>query len=229
MNPKSVIIDFDNTIGYFDQLIYIINIIEKVNSHPIMEFELFTILDQYPNIFRPLIREIFDIILYNKKDCNIHLFVLYTCNNNETFVKHITRYLQKKLNKHHIFDYTIHEKTKTKNIHSIVHETKLNIDENVLCFIDDKVFDYENEVNVKYIKCESYVYNYDIKDIIYMFPYKYFSKIDANLLKKYFYVINKKKRKKKKISILPLKAYELNSQHILYILRSFLNTSHHIL
>ena len=50
MNPKSVIIDFDNTIGYFDQLIYIIYIIEKVNSHPIMEFELFIILDKYPNI-----------------------------------------------------------------------------------------------------------------------------------------------------------------------------------
>lgn len=227
MNPKSVIIDFDNTIGYFDQLIYMINIIEKVNSQPILEYELFTILDQYPNIFRPLIREIFDIILYNKNKCNIRLFVLYTCNNNEKFVKHITRYLQQKLNKHHIFDYTIHEKTKTKNIHSIVQETNLNIDENVLCFIDDKVFDYENEVNVKYIKCESYVYNYDVKDLIYKFPYQYFSKIDATLLKKYFYVINKKKRKK--LSMLPFKAYELNSQHILYILRSFLNTSHHVL
>jgi hypothetical protein len=228
MNSKSVIIDFDNTIGYFDQLIYIINIIEKVNSHPIMDIELFTILDQYPYIFRPLINEIFDIILHNKDNQNIKLFVLYTCNTNKVFVNQITKYLQKKLNKNNIFEYIIHEKSKVKNIYSIVKETNINQNNDILCFIDDKVFDYENKPNVKYIKCESYVYNYDLKEIIYKFPYQYFCNIDSALLKKYFHIINIKK-KKKKTKCLPFKAYELNSQHILYILRSFFTTPYQTL
>ena len=221
MSNKSIIIDFDNTIGYFDQIIYIINIFERVYTQEILDLELFKILDQYPNVFRPYLKDIFDLILFHKDNKNIELFVLYTCNSKSNFVNRIAKYLQIKFKKSIIFDYTIYEKSKTKSLNTLLNETNIDIQDNVLCFIDDKSFDYQNNPNIKYIKCESYIYNYELKDIIYNFPYEEFNKISSMTLKKYFDVIYKKKKKRK--SHLPLTAYKINSEYIMFVLNSFIN------
>ena len=43
MHEKSIIIDFDNTIGYFKQIIYILNIIEKTYKISVNQTEINTV------------------------------------------------------------------------------------------------------------------------------------------------------------------------------------------
>jgi hypothetical protein len=195
-SKKSVIIDFDNTIGYFNQLIYIINILEKRYSKNIInnEKKIFILLEKYKYILRPLLIEILSIIIYNK-------------------------YLKNKMNKKKIFDKIIIEKSKNKNINSILDKTNIDINKEILCFIDDKNFNYKIN-NIKYIKCEKYIYNYKKEDIVNNFPYKYFEKIDKQILNEYLYYMNKSFKKIE----LPLKSYIINSKYILYLLQLFLNS-----
>jgi hypothetical protein len=220
-SKKSVIIDFDNTIGYFNQLIYIINILEKRYSKNIInnEKKIFILLEKYKYILRPLLIEILSIIIYNKEKNNINNFILYTKNKNIIFIKKIVKYLKNKMNKKKIFDKIIIEKSKNKNINSILDKTNIDINKEILCFIDDKNFNYKIN-NIKYIKCEKYIYNYKKEDIVNNFPYKYFEKIDKQILNEYLYYMNKSFKKIE----LPLKSYIINSKYILYLLQLFLNS-----
>ena len=93
---KCIILDFDCTIGYFKQIIYLLNIIEKYNGIEIIEnSEYFQLFDCYPYIFRPKIYDIFNLILTNKE--KIKFFILYTNNQNIEFVNLIFQYIKSKL------------------------------------------------------------------------------------------------------------------------------------
>lgn len=221
---KSIIIDFDNTIGYFSQIIYIINIIEKTYKNRLNYNQIFFILDKYPNIFRPKIFDIINLIKYFKENDDIEFFILYTCNNNEHFVNIISSYLEYKIKKNNIFNFKIFNKGKKKAIEKIYEQTnnKINI-KGTLCFIDDKKFNYniKNNSSVKYIKCEKYIYNYSLENIIELFPFQDFKLITKQLIKKYFIIIYKKKPIKPQ---LPRKSYELNSNYIINLLNRFIYT-----
>ena len=52
---KSIIIDFDHTIGFFDQIIFLINIIETTYEKTLSLLEIYNILNYYPYIFRYLL------------------------------------------------------------------------------------------------------------------------------------------------------------------------------
>ena len=69
---KLIIIDFDNTIGYFSQVVYLINIIEKTYSRKMTQDDINTLLRIYSNSFRPKIFEILKFI-YELKVKNIIL------------------------------------------------------------------------------------------------------------------------------------------------------------
>ena len=220
MIEKSIIIDFDNTIGYFDQIIYLFNIIEKILNIKLNNNDIFLLLDNYPFVFRPKIFEIFNMINMHKTNKNIKYFILYTCNNNSIFVEKIISYIEFKL-KYSLFDYTLFNKNKIKNIEFIQNNTSNNININsILCFIDNKFFKYKNS-NIKYIKCEEYIFNYKLEDILLLFPYNKFN-IYKKDIQQYFELIYKKKKKKKKNNIqLPRKSYEINTNYIMHTLHSF--------
>lgn len=231
MPKKSVIIDFDNTIGYFEQLIYLINIVEKTYENDISNKDIFCLLDNYPYVFRPKLFEIFKLVNKHRKYNNMQFFILYTSNKQENFVHTIVDYLKYKFNQNNIIDYTIFEKSKVKSWQSLKEQMNNKINENnILCFIDDKYFDYNNNndffnKNLKYITCECYIYNYKLKDILKYFPYNKFKLISSNLLKEYFKILNKRDKEKKRNIELPHKAYEYNSNHICFLLDTYLSES----
>ena len=222
---KSIIIDFDNTIGYFSQIIYVLNIIEKTYKYKLNNSQIFFILDKYPNIFRPKIFDIINLIKRFKENDDIEFFILYTCNNNEHFVNIISSYLEYKIKKNNIFNFKLFNKGKKKAIETIYEQTnnKINV-KSALCFIDDKKFNYnvKNHNSIKYIKCEKYIYNYSLEDIIELFPFEDFRLITKSLIKKYFVIIYKKKPIKPQ---LPRKSYEINSNYIINLLNRFIYSS----
>ena len=84
---KSIIIDFDNTIGYFSQIVYLINIIEKTYLRKMNQTDLNNLLKIYNYSFRPKIFEILKFIYELKEKKIIYNLILYTKNKNEDFVK----------------------------------------------------------------------------------------------------------------------------------------------
>jgi len=67
---KHIIFDLDETIGYFQQFIYIVNIVEKYNSIDYNDY--FELFEEY---FRPHIFQLFERLISKKKKsyqiCNI--------------------------------------------------------------------------------------------------------------------------------------------------------------
>ena len=78
MVQKSIIIDFDHTIGYFNQFIFLINIIEKTYLMSLNEQQIHSLLDYFPLVFRPKLYDIFELILLYEKDNQLTFFILYT-------------------------------------------------------------------------------------------------------------------------------------------------------
>ncbi len=222
MIQKSIIIDFDHTIGYFNQLIFIINIVETTYNISLNDQQIHNILEKYPLVFRPKLYDIFELILLYERHHKITFFILYTCNNKPHFVRSIVHYLEQKLNRNSIFCEILFEPTKTKNIHTLLNH--MNENHHFLCFIDNTLFEYRDKrVITRYIKSENYIYNYDIKDVVRLFPYDLFNQINESLLKEYF---KNKKIKHKKKRRLPYKMYEFNSSFILQAIQEFVSTEH---
>lgn len=216
MAKKSFIIDFDNTIGFFEQIIFLINIIETIYEESLNVIEICKLIDYYPYIFRPKIYNIIKLILYFQKKNEVSLFILYTCNKKPNFVEAIISYIEKKVDYSPLFNYILYEKSKLKNFDTILSNIqKENIHLHSLCFIDNKIYNYK-QYNNNYIKCEKYVYSYEINEIINLFPYHIFKKINEKIIYKYF------KLKKKKKKGLPIQMYELNSSFIIQSIRNFI-------
>ena len=103
----------------------------------------------------------------------------------------------------------------------------MNGNHHFLCFIDNTLFEYRDKrVITRYIKSENYIYQYDIKEVIRLFPYDLFNQINESLLKQYF---KNKKTKHKKKRILPYKMYEFNSSFILQSINDFVSIDHSLL
>ena len=229
MIKKSIVIDFDHTIGYFNQIIFLINIVEKTYNITLNNKQIYSLLENYPLVFRPKLYEIFLLILLNKHYDKITLFILYTCNKRPQFVESIVDYLTSKLKSYLpsnitdviLFQYIVYEPTKKKNIEYLSSYLCNDIKENnhAFCFIDNKLYKYTNHhIIIKYIKSASYVYNYDIKDIIRLFPYSIFDKITSKKIQKFF----KYKTYQVKPS-LSYSIYEINSSFILQSIRDFVS------
>ena len=216
---KSIIIDFDNTIGHFRQFIFILNIIENVyNRKPLEQKEIHILLDKFPLYFRPFIFEFFNIIIHNKNINNVNLLILYSCNDNEYFVKTIINYIILKC-KINLFDYVIFNKINKKSIEEIRKICENNIKDNELFLcVDDKK---HSNIKLKYyFLCLKYYYFYDLKEIINNFPYDNFDKINKKIIKKYF---KNRKKTDEEDNQLPLYCYKLDTHNlIIYLTHEFL-------
>lgn len=217
-NNKCIIIDFDHTIGYFKQIIYLLNIIEQAYKTKLSLNQYFLLLDFYPHIFRPKIYDLFNLILSNKK--NIKIFVLYTCNKNKDFVHKIIQFIKYKLKTYDIiFDYILFHDDKTLVI--LKQFIKNLIDDNTIyCYIDNKKYINMTDKNLKYIHCQPYMYHYSINEIIKHFPYKHFNKITKSKLKRYFEKYFQKNASKKEI--LPRSTFILSSIKLTSLLNEFI-------
>lgn len=218
---KCIIIDFDHTIGYFKQIIYLLNIVEVVYKRKITNSDVKILLDSYPNIFRPKLYEILNVILKNKH--HIQLFILYTCNTHKTFINKIISYLEFKFNdSKKIFDYQLHENTGVKSIKNIKNNILHNLHMNTIyCFIDNKKYNKMSDKKLKYIHCEKYIHDYTIHEVIKNFPFISFSKINKLLLKKYLQKYYQKLQPEH-LDFLPRNSYIISSMKLISLMNDFI-------
>lgn len=223
---KYIIVDFDHTIGYFRQIIYILNIIETHFIQGLTKENVFHILDKYPYIFRPKIHNILEYISSNKR--HITFFILYTFNNNKKFVYLIIEYIKQKLNlSDELFDYKIFQGS-TKNGKSIEYLESQIMPNNSIksdntidlyCYIDDKRYNAMIRNNVQYIHCERYVFHYAQRDIVRAFPFNVIQ-IHKSILKKYMKKYDDEKRPP---NCLPRGSFVLSSLNLLALIDDFIH------
>ena len=156
---KNIVFDFDETIGYFEQIIEIImHKKTKTDVTKDVVFELFTL---FPLVFRTNIFDIFHYIVRLKKERKIKSVILYSSNNNDIFIGYVLSFIHKKLN-YTLFDTSIslnQTHTKNKNITDLLKYSNGLTKKSSIFFIDDKEHN-EMKCIKYYIKCESYKYIY---------------------------------------------------------------------
>jgi hypothetical protein len=154
---KNVVFDFDETIGYFEQIIEIIKYTKKTSKMEV--FELFTL---FPLVFRTNIFDIFYFIVRLKKEKKIKSVILYSNNNNDMFISYVISFIHEKLN-YPLFDSSIslnQTHNKNKNLSDLLNYSNGLLSKNSsIFFIDDKEYD-DMKMIKSYIKCESYKYVY---------------------------------------------------------------------
>ncbi len=159
MSNKCIVFDFDNTIGDFKQVIYVLN---KTKT------DYIEIFNKLYECFRPNIFNIFEDIIKYKTTNKINSVILYSNNNNEQFVNMVVNYIHEKVN-YKLFDKIItmcnpKRITTNKNMNDLINCSGDLITNNTkICFIDDKTYiDMKNNKQVFYIRCEKY--KFYIKD-----------------------------------------------------------------
>ena len=161
---KNIVFDFDETIGYFEQIIDIIRHTKKTSKLEVFEF-----FNLFPLVFRTNIFDIFNYIVRLKKEKKIKSVILYSNNNNDVFIEYVLSYIHETLN-FPLFDLSISLKqtqNKNKNLPDLLkYSNGLLTKKSSIFFIDDKEYDQMKSIKY-YIKCESYKYLYSnscIKD-----------------------------------------------------------------
>ena len=177
MNNKVVIFDFDETLGYFTQLANIIFSIEDLTHKPVSKEVIYRVFDKFPNVFRPRLLEIFQIILNAKRQHKCGKVLIYTNNQGpKLWVDIISRYIDKQLNAK-VFDQVIRafkingrivEKFRTskyKTYDDLIKCAELPKDVEVF-FVDDVQYKKMERDNVVYIKIKPYIYVYNSQSIV---------------------------------------------------------------
>ena len=161
---KIVVFDLDETLGYFTELGMFWDALEKYYGHNLFSDKFFEVLDTFPEVFRPDIMNIIDIIK-NKKTC--HKIIMYTNNQGpKSWVTMISDYFNKKLGVK-VFDQVIaaykvngrqiepkrtsHDKS-TQDLFNIVEMPKST----EVCFVDDLYHPRMDKDNVFYINIKPY-------------------------------------------------------------------------
>tara|TARA_B110001450_G_scaffold139485_1_gene130714 strand:+ start:387 stop:1097 length:711 start_codon:yes stop_codon:yes gene_type:complete len=228
---KLIIIDFDNTIGYFSQVVYLINIIEKTYSRKMTQDDINTLLRIYSNSFRPKIFEILKFIYELKVKNIIHALILYTRNKNERFVKMVLVFIEEYIlqqayneKEMYMFDDVVFSETKTKQLEPLLKMKNMSYnDEDLrLCFIDNMNYNYEEQsisnITVFFIECDNYKFYYTPEEIARNMDYEIYSKLNKKIMYKYLKNIYKNKKIMRNI---PFKIHTLNSLYIFNLLNNF--------
>jgi len=228
---KLIIIDFDNTIGYFSQVVYLINIIEKTYSRKMTQDDINTLLRIYSNSFRPKIFEILKFIYELKVKNIIHALILYTRNKNERFVKMVLVFIEEYIlqqayneKEMYMFDDIVFSETKTKQLEPLLKMKNMSYnDEDLrLCFIDNMNYNYEEQrvsnITVFFIECDNYKFYYTPEEIARNMDYEIYSKLNKKIMYKYLKNIYKNKKVMRNI---PFKIHTLNSLYIFNLLNNF--------
>ena len=164
---KIVVFDLDETIGYFTEISIFWDALEHFYGHNLFADKFFEVLDVFPEVFRPNILHILDVL--NKKKMKKSCYKLFIYTNNQgpkSWVNMLSDYINKKIG-HTVFDHIIaaykvrgkqvemkrtsHEKSVTDLIRCT------NIPANTeICFIDDLYHPLMDKDNVYYINIKPY-------------------------------------------------------------------------
>ena len=174
---KVIVFDLDETLGYFQEFGILWNSLQIKYSNQIsFDNDLFnSLLDLYPELLRPNILNILDMIAQNQKNKNIKplLLMIYTNNNGgKKWVNLITKYFESKvcdlkfdkiINAFKIDDKII-EPLRTgyeKKYSDFLRTTKLSKDTKI-CFIDDTFHPQMEDENIVYLHIKPYTYNLSV-------------------------------------------------------------------
>lgn len=153
MTEKNIIFDLDHTIGFFEQMIHIMNYCSLSCKE---------LLRLFPQFLRPFLLDFFVSLISYKKTGKIKSILLYSNNNNEFIVKEIIQYIHESI-EYTLFDIVITQehplrKNSQKDYQELIRLSNgLLNDNSILCFVDDKIHPLMNTKNTCYIKCEGYV------------------------------------------------------------------------
>ena len=176
MQPKIVVFDLDETLGYFSKLGKIWKMIEPQNQN---QSTFDTLLDLFPEFIRPHMLTILEYVRNKKKNKQCYQVMIYTNNqcSCENWVQYIKTYFENKLN-YPLFDqiicaFKINGKrvelgrtTNKKTYPDLITCTTLptNIQ---ICFVDDTYHPNMDVSNVVYVKVLQ-PYKYDLSNEIIM-------------------------------------------------------------
>ena len=164
---KIVVFDLDETLGYFTEISIFWDALEHFYGHNLFNDKFYEVLDVFPEVFRPNIINILDVLTKKKLKKSCHKIFIYTNNQGpKSWVNMISEYINTKVG-HVVFDYNIGAyKVKGKQIEPkrTSHEKSVtdlisctNIPANTeICFIDDLYHPLMDKDNVYYINIKPY-------------------------------------------------------------------------
>lgn len=196
-NPKIVVFDLDETLGYFMEFGMLWDAFKKylkyINSDIHINQQLFNnLIDLYPEFLRPNIIEILNYIKKKKLQNKCDKLMIYTNNQGpEEWAKYIIKYFENKIS-FKIFDQIIAafkiegkqvelcRTTHLKTHSDLIKCTKLPLNTQI-CFLDDVFYPDMSNDNIYYINVKPYTYDLAFEDMI------------KRLLNSEAFVINNKK------------------------------------
>ena len=152
MTEKNIIFDLDHTIGFFEQMVHIMNYCDLSCKE---------LLHLFPDFFRPLLIDFFITLITYKKAGKIKSILLYSNNNNDFIVRTIIHFIHETI-QYELFDEIITQEhplrtKKQKDYQELLTLSNGHLhEESFLCFVDDKIHPLMNSKNTYYIKCEGY-------------------------------------------------------------------------
>ena len=164
---KIVVFDLDETLGYFTQISIFWDALEQFSGHNLFSDKFFEMLDVFPEVFRPNMLKILDLLQQKKKTGKLYKIIIYTNNQGpKSWVNMISDYVKLK-NGNAVFDHIIAAyKIRGKQIEQkrTSHEKSVtdlisctNIPANAeICFIDDLYHPLMDKENVYYINIKPY-------------------------------------------------------------------------
>lgn len=152
MSEKNIIFDLDHTLGFFEQLIHMMQYCD-LSCHEL--------LGLFPELFRPLFMDFLKSLIPYKVSGKIKSILIYSNNPHDLFVNTIISYI------HHTIGYDLFDKVitqghplrkkKQKDYNELLELSNgLLKKESSICFIDDKMHPYMQSIKVHYIRCEGY-------------------------------------------------------------------------
>lgn len=197
MKYNIIVIDFDQTIGYFDQLNTIYQYFELLYMEQKCPKQ---IIHDMQYIFRPQILDIIKTILRCRDENKIQKFYLYTKSKQKHTISRVIKFIKNQLKyKYKIFDDIIVSKNKQKSFNDIFFDVNNRKDSNI-CVIDDKKHEWLLRDNVFYIHCIPYYYLYDLESITYMLS-RYITDFDVNQFNTYMHDFMEQRKTVKTLSI----------------------------
>ena len=153
-----IVFDLDKTIGYFEQLGIIVEIIEKNIKIILRLKEFFKLLDLFPKYFRNNMMKVFEYLKHKKKTMKLKV-IIYTNNiGPKSWVFNIKKYIEDKI-KFKLFDKVIpawkvnnicYEKKRTshnKRYDDLLRCAKLKKTDKIL-FFDDYIHQHLKHENI---------------------------------------------------------------------------------
>ena len=177
---KIVVLDVDETLGYFVELGIFCDALTKTawNNDATAQYEHFNrLMDAYPEFLRPNIIDLLRF-LKTKKESNECCGVMVYTNNNgpRMWVEHIIKYMESKLGAR-LFDQIVAafkvngqiiemgRTTHDKTYEDLLRCTKLPSNVEV-CFLDDQMHSQMEHGQVYYINVKSYVHQLSVKTLL---------------------------------------------------------------